>query len=117
MDGQVGELLAALDASGRRDDTLVLFTSEQGSQFPGCKWTCWDAGLHTALIARLPGVTEAGAVTDAIVQYADVLPTLIDLAGGDPAERFDGRSFADVAKRVSKKKPVVMLKAGRTALG
>ena len=39
MDGQVGEILDSLDKSGRADDTLVLFTSEQGSQFPGCKWT------------------------------------------------------------------------------
>ncbi|NQU20857.1 MAG: sulfatase-like hydrolase/transferase, partial [Candidatus Nealsonbacteria bacterium] len=52
MDSQVGEILAALDRSGLADDTLVLFTSEQGSQFPGCKWTNWDTGLHTALIAR-----------------------------------------------------------------
>ena len=37
MDKQVGDTLGALGQSGRADDTLVLFTSEQGSQFPGCK--------------------------------------------------------------------------------
>ena len=41
MDGQVGELLQALEESGDADNTLVLFTSEQGAQFPGCKWTNW----------------------------------------------------------------------------
>ena len=99
MDGQVGEILETLDKSGRSDDTLVLFTSEQGSQFPGCKWTNWDAGLHTALIARLPGVTPVGKRTDALVQYADVLPTLLDLAG-DPAPGFalDGMSFLPVLR-------------------
>ena len=60
MDGQVGEILQALDETGRADDTLVLFTSEQGSQFPGCKWTNWDTGLHTALIARWPKHVPAG---------------------------------------------------------
>lgn len=99
MDGQVGEILETLDKSGRSDDTLVLFTSEQGSQFPGCKWTNWDAGLHTALIARLPGVTPVGKRTDALVQYADVLPTLLDLAGSPSTNgQHDGNSFLPVIR-------------------
>jgi uncharacterized sulfatase len=99
MDGQVGELLDLLAATGHADDTLVLFTSEQGAQFPGSKWTCYDAGLHTALVARWPGRVPTGARTAALVQYADVAPTLVELAGGDPAAgayAFDGRSFAAV---------------------
>ncbi len=101
MDGQVGELLAELRASGRENDTLVIFSSEQGSQFPGCKWTCWDTGLHTALIARWPGRITDGQRTDAMVQYVDVAPTLLELAGGRPddsAYHFDGRSFAAVLR-------------------
>ena len=97
MDSQVGEILAALDASGLSGGTLVLFTSEQGSQFPGCKWTNWDTGLHTALVARWPGRIAAGTRTDAMVQYADVLPTLLEAGGGDPtANVFDGSSFLAV---------------------
>ncbi|NNC88529.1 MAG: sulfatase [Akkermansiaceae bacterium] len=99
MDGQVGEILAALDETGLAKDTLVLFTSEQGSQFPGCKWTTWDTGVHTALIARWPGKVNAGGRTDAVVQYADVAPTLVELAGGDPATHpYDGSSFAPVLR-------------------
>lgn len=99
MDGQVGEILQSLEKAGRCDDTLVLFTSEQGSQFPGCKWTNWDTGLHTALIARLPGVTAPGKRTDAVVQYADVLPTLLDLAGASTGNRnLDGTSFLPVLR-------------------
>ncbi len=94
MDAQVGEILAVLEASGKSPGTLVLFTSEQGSQFPGCKWTNWDSGLHTALIARWPGKVKAGNRTDAIVQYADVAPTLVDLAGGNADSfEYDGTSF------------------------
>lgn len=94
MDSQVGEILDVLESIGRAKNTLVLFTSEQGAQFPGCKWTNWDTGLHTALVARWPGRVPAGKRTDAIVQYADVAPTLIDLAGGDPkAHGYDGESF------------------------
>lgn len=107
MDGQVGELLEVLEASGKAAETLVLFTSEQGSQFPGNKWTNWDTGVHTALIARWPGVVAAGNRTDAMVQYADVLPTLIDAAHSDASQAdarrtdatvFDGKSFLGVLK-------------------
>ena len=99
MDGQVGEILQALEETGKADDTMVLFTSEQGAQFPGCKWTNWDLGLHTALIARWPGKTPTNKRTDAIVQYADVLPTLVDIAGGKPANHnYDGTSFQEVLK-------------------
>jgi N-sulfoglucosamine sulfohydrolase len=101
MDAQVGEILDVLRASGAEDDTLVLFSSEQGSQFPGNKWTNWDTGLHTALVARWPGTVPAGKRTDALVQYADVVPTLLELAGGHPAASeptLDGTSFATVLR-------------------
>ncbi len=97
MDQQVGDILKTLEASGRAEDTLVLFTSEQGSQYPGCKWTNWDTGVHTALIARWPGKVAAGKRTDALVQYADVLPTLVDAAGGEVTKhKYDGASFLSV---------------------
>ena len=70
MDSQVGDILKTLAKTGQRDETLVLFTSEQGSQFPGCKWTNWNTGVHTALIASWPGQIPAGGRTDALVQYA-----------------------------------------------
>jgi len=97
MDGQVGEILKVLDETGQADDTLVLFTSEQGSQFPGCKWTNWDTGLHTAMIGRWPGKITSGQRTNAMVQYADVLPTLMEAAGGTVSEdTYDGTSFLPV---------------------
>lgn len=98
MDGQVGEILAALDESGAGPRTLVLFSSEQGSQFPGNKWTCWDTGLHTALVARWSGKIAAGQRTNAIVQYADVVPTLLELAGVKSQHLFDGSSFVPVLR-------------------
>ena len=99
MDGQVGDVLGALKKSGKADNTLVVFTSEQGSQFPGCKWTNWDTGVHTALVARWPGVIAQGRRTDALVQYADVLPTLLEVAGGKVAgKELDGTSFLPVLR-------------------
>lgn len=98
MDSQVGQLLAALEESGAAQDTLVLFSSEQGSQFPGNKWTCWDTGLHTALVARWPGKIVPGRRTKALVQYADIVPTLLELAGVESSHVFDGSSFAAVLR-------------------
>ena len=98
MDGQVGDILSSLQHSGQAADTLVLFTSEQGSQFPGCKWTNWDTGLHTALVAAWPGKIVEGKRTDALVQYADIAPTILDLASSKAAawEKLDGLSFKSV---------------------
>ena len=98
MDAQVGEILATLEATGKGNNTLVLFSSEQGSQFPGCKWTNWDTGVHTALIAAWPGKVAEGERTDALVQYADLVPTLLELAGAEvePEWKLDGHSFATV---------------------
>ena len=96
MDSQIGDILAALEESGKADNTLVMFTSEQGSQFPGCKWTNWNTGVHTALVAAWPGKIEGARRTDALVQYADIAPTFLDLAGGKAEPQFDGTSFAKV---------------------
>ena len=97
MDQQVGDVLGVLEASGQADETLVLFTSEQGAQFPGCKWTNWELGVHTAFVARWPGKVAAGSRTDAIVQYADVLPTLLAAANVDAeSKNLDGSSFLSV---------------------
>ncbi|MEM9281160.1 MAG: sulfatase [Verrucomicrobiota bacterium] len=98
MDSQIGDILDTLSRSGKEDETLVIFTSEQGSQFPGCKWTNWNTGVHTAFIAVWPEVVEAGSRSDALIQYADVAPTLVDLAGGEVEPQVDGISFAAVLK-------------------
>src|SRR5690606_18480365 len=76
-------------------ETLFVYTSEQGAMFPYAKWTLYDAGVRTAFVVRWPGVVEPGSVSDAMVAYVDVAPTLIEAAGGTPPE-VDGRSFLGV---------------------
>jgi N-sulfoglucosamine sulfohydrolase len=99
LDRQIGDLLEALDETGQADNTLVLFTSEQGAQWPGAKWTNWEQGLHTAFLVRWPGQVTPGKETDAIVQYADVVPTFLAAAGGRPAAKdLDGTSFLNVLR-------------------
>jgi len=95
-DSQVGEILALLDKHGMRENTLVMVVSEQGNSFPFAKWTCYGNGLQSAMIVRWPGQVEAGSVTDALVEYCDVVPTFVEAAGGKPARALDGKSMLPV---------------------
>ncbi len=96
FDREVGLCMEILAKSGRQDDTIFVYTSEQGSAFPYCKWTCYDLGLRTALVIRWPGHVEPASVSDAMVQYVDVIPTLLDAAAGKTIDGLDGRSFLPV---------------------
>jgi N-sulfoglucosamine sulfohydrolase len=95
-DDQVGQIVKLLDKHGLTDNTLLVVVSEQGSSFPFGKWTCYDTGLQSAMIARWPGRIKAGAVTDAMVEYVDVLPTFLDAAGAQRPAVLDGKSFLPV---------------------
>ena len=95
-DWQVGEILALLKKHGLEKNTLVIVTSEQGNQFPFAKWTCYDAGLQSAMIARWPGKITAGSKTPAMVEFVDLCPTFVEAAGGKVPEGLDGKSFLSV---------------------
>lgn len=95
-DSQVGQILDLLEKHGVADNTLVMLSSEQGNSMPFAKWTLYDPGLQTALIARWPGKIAAGSVTDAMVEYVDVVPTLVDAVGAEIPDGLDGKSFLPV---------------------
>ena len=97
MDKQLGAVMASLAKHGYESDTLLMFTADQGAQFPSAKWNLYDAGIRTPLLARWPGKAKAGSATSAMVSLVDLLPTLVEAAGGriDDGE-IDGRSFLPV---------------------
>ena len=95
LDDEVGRCMDIVDKSAGADNTLMVFTTEQGSAFPfGGKWTCYENGLHTGLIMRWKGKIAAGSSSDALVQYVDIVPTLLEVAGGDPTKVDTGRPGA-----------------------
>ena len=108
LDHTLGECMRMVDEAGQRDNTIVMFASEQGSCFPFAKWTCYDGGLRAAFIVRWPGRVKPGTRTGALTSYVDITPTLVEAAGGDPTSidtgcpdahgnrGFDGRSALDV---------------------
>lgn len=79
-------------------DTLFLFSSDHGSQFPFGKWNCYDAGLRTPLLAVWPGKIAPGSRSDAMVSWLDLLPTCLAAAGAPPPEGLSGRSFLPVLR-------------------
>ena len=96
FDQQVGEILSIIDDSELRSNTVVIVLSEHGSLWPFEKWTCYDAGLQSAMLIRYPGKIKAGSVTSAMVEYVDITPTILDLASVEPVIDLDGSSFKDV---------------------
>jgi len=97
FDGQVGSYLALLEEHGLAESTLVIVLSEQGNGFPFAKWTCTEAGLASGMVVRWPGVVAPGTTTRALVEYVDVLPTLLE-AAGVAAPALDGASFLPVLR-------------------
>ena len=79
-------------------NTLFMFSSDHGAQWPFGKWNLYDTSIRTPLIAAWPGVIQPGTRTDAMVSWVDFTPTLIELAGGTPPAGLDGKSFADVLR-------------------
>ncbi len=96
FDSQIGGVLAALDEKGLKDNTLVIVLSEQGYDLPVAKWTCYDAGLHSACVVRWPGKVKPASSNKAIVEYTDVVPTFLEAAGLPLPEVLDGKSFLPV---------------------
>lgn len=98
MDGNLGATLEALRRRGFADNTVVVFTADQGPQFPFGKWGVYELGIRAPLVVRWPGTVRPAGRTDAMVSLVDLLPTLVEAAGGRAPEGIDGRSFLGVLR-------------------
>ena len=106
LDKQVGEVLKKLTEAGLRENTLVLFSGDNGTWRPittemrdgrsvsGGKGTLLDTGVWVPLLASWPGVIREGAVSKELVDFTDILPTCLELAGTASKQAIDGISFA-----------------------
>ncbi len=101
MDAAIGEILAQLDELGLTENTLVLFTSDQGAgkspPLRGGKGKLSEGGIRTPFVARWPGHIPAGAVSDAFCSTLDLFPTFLRLAGAQPpGVKLDGYDMLPV---------------------
>lgn len=113
MDKIVGRLVEQLEASGVRENTLIIFTGDNGTDepvvsmmgetaVPGHKGRTTDGGTRVPLIVNWPGVVKEGVVSQDLVDFSDMLPTICDAASVDVpedlAKELDGRSFLPLCK-------------------
>jgi N-sulfoglucosamine sulfohydrolase len=96
MDRNLGRVLEMVERHRSADNTLVVFTADQGPQWPFGKWGLYDAGIQAPLLVRWPGRVRPGATTPALVSLVDLLPTFVEAAGGSAPEGIDGRSLLPV---------------------
>ncbi|MFT5127186.1 MAG: N-sulfoglucosamine sulfohydrolase [Rhodothermales bacterium] len=100
LDKQVGDLRRLLSEMSLTNDTLLIFLSEQGIAMPRAKWSIYDKGNRSLAVFHWPGQIQSGRTT-AMGQYCDVVPTLIDLGGGEDA-KLDGFSLRPVLEGTRK---------------
>lgn len=112
-DGHVGELLKQLDDLGIADDTIVIYTTDNGayqymwpeggtSPFRGDKGTTWEGGVRVPALVRWPGKVKAGTVSAEIVAMEDWFPTLASIAGEEDvaAKLKKGQQYGSMSYKV-----------------
>ena len=108
MDQAIGKILSAIDEKGIRENTFVLFFSDNGGitrwadngDWRAGKGTVYEGGVRTAAVVRWPGGLPGERVCDAMMGYIDVYPTLKRVAGfsGKDPNPLDGRDMLDVIR-------------------
>jgi arylsulfatase A-like enzyme len=106
LDEGVGRLLKALEETGQLDNTLIVYTSDQGFAWGehGFAWKvgAYDATIKMPMIFRLPGRVTRGGVCPQPVSVVDLAPTLLNVAGVKPPWRMDGRDLSPLLKKPAK---------------
>lgn len=118
LDWAVGEVMKELKAQGLDENTLVIFTSDNGpwlnygdhagssGGFREGKGTSFEGGQREPCIMRWPGVVPAGRVSNKLLSTIDILPTIARLTGASlPKEKIDGIDFTDLLKGDDSKTP------------
>jgi arylsulfatase len=101
VDEQLGRILEALERTGQREDTVVIFSTDHGEALgdhgltqKGCRF--FDGLTRVPLIWSWPGRFARGLRSDALVELTDIVPTLLELAGLPIPEGTQGRSLAPI---------------------
>jgi arylsulfatase A-like enzyme len=102
MDAGIGRVLEALETTDQLENTLVIYTSDNGGQMDvgatngplrGEKGDMYEGGIRVPACAMWPGTIPAGIVTDQLAMLMDLFPTACDAAGAEFAHEIEGRSI------------------------
>ena len=104
LDTYIGNLERQLQWQGIRDNTIVIFMSDNGRPFPGSKTRLYDSGVKTPFIIKWPkGITQPGSVCQSLVSSIDIAPTLLEIANVAVSPSMQGKSFAALMKEPATK--------------
>jgi N-sulfoglucosamine sulfohydrolase len=97
-DAGLGRLIEILKQAGKYDDTLLICISDNGIPFPGAKTTVYEPGLRLPCVVRDPDLNKRGVVSEALISWVDIAPTILDFAGVKRPRRakMHGRSFLPI---------------------
>lgn len=94
LDAAVGMVLKELADSGKADNTLIIYLSDHGPDFPRAKKTIREGGSRVPMIMRWKNHLPEGKVESRLVSSLDILPTILEITGtGPPQDHLDGRSL------------------------
>lgn len=94
LDEGIGHLIHILKESGKYENTVIMYLSDNGIAFAGAKTTLYEPGMKLPLIVREPKQANIGRRQDALVSWVDLAPTIFDYAGIDVSGmELHGRSF------------------------
>jgi arylsulfatase A-like enzyme len=96
MDAECGRIFEILEKRGLAENTLVVFTGDNGMPFPRAKGSCYDPGIRVPLLARWPGRIRPGRVSEELIAHVDLPVTWLDAAGLPKPEKMQGRSFLNL---------------------
>ena len=101
IDDNIGRLLDALEESGQRENTIVIFMSDHGEMLgdhglllKGCRF--YEGLVRVPLIISWPGQVQQGLVSDALVELTDLAPTILEVCGLPVPERMQGKSLLPI---------------------
>ncbi|MBI5771542.1 MAG: sulfatase-like hydrolase/transferase [Verrucomicrobia bacterium] len=104
-DAAIGQVLKQLADDGLADDTIVFYYSDNGGTLPRSKRFMWDNGTHIAMVAYFPekfrhlAPAAPGSHSQELVNFVDLAPTVLSLAGVAAPAYFQGRAFAGTARK------------------
>lgn len=96
MDRDAGDIIRTLESAGQLDNTMIVFTSDNGMPFPRAKANLYDGGSHVPLAVRFPRKVAGGRTFEDFVVLTDLAPTLLEAAGLVPGGAMTGRSLMPV---------------------
>ena len=96
FDKQLGIIMEELEKSGELDNTLVVVTSDNGMPFPRAKTQLYEYGTHMAMLAAWPSSVKPGRKVEDLVNFVDLAPTFLEVAGLTVPEEMSGQSFQDI---------------------